>query len=71
MFFFMQTKVFVYLTHLKLSQISQTYLKIFIWLEHLKNIYLEYNEKLFLSYFHNFTKKGIFHNLSINVSSKK
>ena len=67
----MQTKVFVYLTHLKLSQISQAYLKNFIWLEHLKNIYLEYNEKLFLSNFHNFTKIGIFHNLNINVSIKK
>ena len=33
--FLMVTKVFVHLTHLKLLQISQTYPKIFVWLEHL------------------------------------
>ena len=31
----MVSKVFVYLTHLILPQISQTYLKIFVWLQHL------------------------------------
>ena len=30
--FFMRTKVFVHLTHLKLPQISKKYLKIFVWL---------------------------------------
>ena len=40
-FFLMVTKVFVHLTHLKLPQISQTYLKIFVWLEHLIKLHLE------------------------------
>ena len=43
--FFMGTKVFVHLTHLKLPQISHTFLKIFIWLENLIKIHLEYYEK--------------------------
>ena len=41
MFFFMGTKVFVHLTHLKLPQISQTYPKIFGWSGHLIKIHLE------------------------------
>ena len=40
--FFMRTKIFVHLTHLKLSQVSLTYLKIFVYLEHLIKIHLEY-----------------------------
>ena len=64
MFFFLVTKVFVDLTNLKLSQISQKYLKFVVWLEHLIKIHLEYDEKYFLSIFHHFTKSGIFHNLS-------
>ena len=65
-FFFKLTKVFVHLTNLKLHQISQTYLKIFVWSGHLIKIHLEYYEKYFLGIFHNFTRSGIFHNLSIN-----
>ena len=45
------SKVFVHLTRLKLSQISQTYLKIFVWLEHLIKIHLEYYKKHFLGIF--------------------
>ena len=37
----MGTKVFVHLTHLKLPQISKTYLKIFVWSGHLIKIHLE------------------------------
>ena len=40
-FFFMGTKVFVNLTHLKLPQISKSYLKIFVWSGHLIKIHLE------------------------------
>ena len=69
-FFFMCTKVFVHLTHLKLPQISQTYLKFIVWSENFIKIHLECYEKYFLGIFHHFTKSGIFHNLSINVLSK-
>ena len=41
-FFFMRTKVFVHLTHLKFFQIGQTYLKFIARLEHLMKIHLEY-----------------------------
>ena len=34
-FFFIELKVFVHLTHLKLLQIAQTYRKFFVWLVHL------------------------------------
>ena len=44
----MVTKVFVYLTHLKQPEISQTYLNISVWLEHLTIIHLEYYEFLTL-----------------------
>ena len=44
-FFFMESKVFLHLTQLKLPQINQTYLKIFVWLQHLIKIRLEYYEK--------------------------
>ena len=40
-FFFMCTKVFVHLTHLKLPQICKKYLKIFVWSGHLIKIHLE------------------------------
>ena len=70
-FFFIVTKVFVYLTHLKLPQISQIYLKFYLWLEHLIRIHLEHYEKYFLGIFHLFTRSGIFHNWSINAPSKK
>ena len=43
----METKVFVHLTHLKLPQISQTYLKILVWSEHLMQKHLELFEKQF------------------------
>ena len=66
----MASKVFVYLTQLKLPQISQTYLKICVWLEHLIKIHLEYYEKYFLGIFHHFNRNGILHNLSINPVSK-
>ena len=56
------------LTYLKLPEISQTYLKIFICLEHLIKIHLKYYEKYFLGIFNYFTRSGIFHNLSINYS---
>ena len=46
-FFFIELKVFVHLTHLKLLQIAQTYLKFFVWLEHLIKIHLEYHKKYF------------------------
>ena len=46
-FFFMCTKVFIHLTHLKLPQISKTYLKIFVWSGHLIKIHLELFEKYF------------------------
>ena len=45
--FFIGLKVFVHLTHLKLLQIGQTYLKFFVWLEHLIKIHLEYHKKYF------------------------
>ena len=70
MLFFMLTNVFVHLTHLKLHQIrSQAYLKIFVWSEHLIKMNLKYYEKHFLGIFKNFTRSGIFHNLSINALS--
>ena len=47
--FFMVTKVFVNLTHLKLPQISQSFLKCFVWLEHLIKIQLENYEKYILA----------------------
>jgi len=57
----MVSKVFVHLTHLKLPQVSQTYLKIFVWLEHLMKIQPEYYKDInFLGIFHYFTKSGIF-----------
>ena len=45
----MMKKVLYHLTHLKLPRISQTYFKIFVWLEHLINIPLglEYYKKCF------------------------
>ena len=43
----MVSKVFVHLTNLKLPQISPTYLKFFVLLEHLIRIHLEYYEKMF------------------------
>ena len=43
-FFFKWTKALVHLTHLELPL---TYLEIFVWLEHLIKIHLEYNEKKF------------------------
>ena len=46
-FFFIELKVFVHLTHLNLIQIGQTYLKFFVWLEHLIKIHLEYHKKYF------------------------
>ena len=70
MFSFILTKVFVDLTHLKLPQISQTYLKFIVWLGYLIKIHLEYYEKYFLGIFHHFTRSGIFHNLSTNALSK-
>ena len=69
-FFFMVSKVFVHLTLLKLPQVTQTYLKSFIWLENLIKIHLEYYEKYFLGFCHHFTRSGIFHNLSINALIK-
>ena len=45
--FFMETTLFVHLTHLKLPQISKTYLKIFICSGHLIKIHLEQFEKHF------------------------
>ena len=38
-FFFIELKVFVHFTYLKLLQIGQTYLKFFVWLEHLIKIH--------------------------------
>ena len=70
MFFFMCTKVFVHLTHLKLPQIGQTYLKFIVLSGHLIKIHLEYYEKYFLGIFNHFTRSGIFHNLSIKALSK-
>ena len=32
---FIVTKVFVYLTHLRLPQINQIYLEMFVWLDHM------------------------------------
>ena len=46
-FFFIGLKVFVHLAHLKLPQISQKYLKFFVWLEHLIKIRLVYYKKKF------------------------
>ena len=46
--FFMVKKVFVHLTHLILSQISKTYFKIFVLLEHLIKLHLKYYKKYFL-----------------------
>ena len=66
----MVSKVFVYFTHLKLPQISQTYLKKFVWLQHLKNTPKENYGKHFLGIFHHFTRSDKFHNLSINAPSK-
>ena len=43
----MVSKVFVHLTNLKLPQISPTYLKFFVSLEHLIRIHLEYYENMF------------------------
>ena len=43
----MVTKVFVHLNHLKLPQIGQTYLKIFVWLEHLMKEVQDKVEKQF------------------------
>ena len=63
----MLTKVIVHLTRLKLSQISQTYLKFVVWLEHLIKIHLELYEKYFLGVFLSFTRNEIFHNLIINI----
>ena len=40
-FFIMGTKAFVHLTHLKLLQISQTYLKILVWSGLLIKIHIE------------------------------
>ena len=40
--FFMLTKVFVYLTHLKSPQISSAYLKFFVWLQYLIKKHLKY-----------------------------
>ena len=69
--FFMVSKVFVHLTHLKLPQISQTYLKIFVWLEHLMKIHPEYYKDInFLGIFNYFTKMFYF-KLSMKVPSKK
>ena len=70
-FFFMCTKVFVHLTHLKFPQISQTYLKFIVWSGNLIKIHFEYYEKYLLGIFNHFTISGIFHNLGINVLSKK
>ena len=53
-----------------MPQVSQTYLKSFIWLENLIKIHLEYYEKYFLGFCHHFTRSGIFHNLSINALIK-
>ena len=44
-FFFIELKVFVHLTHLKLLQIAQTYRKFFVWLEHFIKIHLEKHKK--------------------------
>ena len=35
-------------THLELPQIRQTYFEIFVWLEHLIKLNLEYHEKKFI-----------------------
>jgi hypothetical protein len=43
--FFIVTKVFAHLTHLKLPKISQTYLKFLIWLQQLIQTCLDYYEK--------------------------
>jgi len=57
----MESKVFVNLTHLKLPQISQTYLKIFVWLKHLMKIHPEYYKDInFLGIFNHFTKNVLF-----------
>ena len=45
--FFIELKVFVNLTHLKLLQIGQTYNKFFVWLEDLIKMHLEYHKKYF------------------------
>ena len=68
--FFMVSKVFVHLTHLKWAKISQTYLKLFVWLQNLIKIRLEYYEKQFWVTFYYFIKSGIFHNFSINAQRK-
>ena len=53
----MCTKVFVHLTHLKLPQISKTYLKIFVWSGHLIKIHLELFENIFEVYFINLPRE--------------
>ena len=47
----MVSKVFVNLTNLKLPQLSQAYLKIFVWLQHLIKIHQEYYENNFEVFF--------------------
>ena len=51
----MRPFLFVHLTHLKLSQVSLTYLKIFVYLEHLIKIHLL--KSIFLRYFSLFSQK--------------
>ena len=55
--FFMVTKILVNLTHLRLSQISQTYLKIFLFLEHMMKILIECYERIILMLFSLFYQK--------------
>ena len=70
--FFMVSKVFVHLTHLKLPQISQTYLKIFVWLENLMKIHPEYyKDTHFLCFFFIILPKVVYFKLSMKVPSKK
>ena len=57
---------------LKLLQNGQTYLKYFVCLEHLIKIHLKYHKKYFSGlFFYNFTRRGIYHYLSINALSKE
>jgi hypothetical protein len=59
----MLTKVFVHFTHLKLPQISQTYLKFIVWSGHLIKIHKEYDGKYFLGISSFYQKWYILHAL--------
>ena len=70
----MGSKVFVHLTHLKLPQISQTYLKIFDLSGHLikiNKLIINNDFEVFFIIFPREVAVGIFHNLSKNALGKK